>query len=218
MIPLTVRAHLSTPAALEWPLMLDALLLGGLGAEMGAADESGWADGTEVEAQPLPLARVEADGLWWYACSQITPEGPQAKDYVNRVPLVEEYARLTDRGSVNVASGPDKRMRRPIYYRPGMCDLTWTAVGDLQRVAELLARVSSIGKLRGHGWGWVRAWSVAPGGPDLAAYRHRVDLRHLPADGAHPRCEGRVTRRGLVLRPPYWRRVGQVDCWQQVAG
>lgn len=212
---LTVTAHLATPPALTWPLMLDALLLAGMGAKMGAAHPSGWVGEEEVLAAPLPLARVEGGGAWWYACSQITPAGAQSLDFTNRVPMVEEAARLTTAGSLNVAAGPDKRLRTPIYYRPEMLRLTWTCIGDAAGVAELLQHVHGVGKMRTHGRGWVQRWEVTRGGPGLDAYRLPA-TRHVPASLDLVPTEGIVTRRHLPLRPPYWMRRDAVECWQEV--
>ena len=214
MRSLTVTAHLATPPAISWPIMLDALLLGGLGARLGAAHPSGWVD---VDlSTPLPLARVEVGEEWWYACSQITPRALQAKSYTNRVPMVEEAARLTSAGSLNVAAGPDKRLRTPYYYRPGMLTLTWTCIGDAEEIGALLSHVTSIGKNRTHGCGWVQRWEIVEGGPDLAAY-HSPTVRHVPSTLPLDVGGTSITRRFVPLRPPYWMRRDGVDCWQEVA-
>ena len=212
---LTVTAHLSTPPALTWPLMLDAILLAGMGAKLGAAHPSGWAAFDDILAESLPLARVEGAGHWWYACSQITPHGTQTLDYTNRVPMVEQAARLTDARSLNVAARPDKRLRTPVYYRPGMLELTWTCVGDAGRVADLLQYVPGIGKMRTHGRGWVQRCAVTRGGPSIDTYS-RPGTRHVPAALDMVPSEGITTRRHLPLRPPYWMRRDAIECWQEV--
>lgn len=214
---LIVTAHLETPPALTWPLMLDAVLLGGLGALRGAEHPSGWADPAEVIQEPLPLALVERGGDWWYACSQITPAGAQSQDFTNRVPMVEEAARLTAHGSLNVAAGPDKRLRTPVYYRSGMLRLTWHCVtDDAHRVAVLLQHVHAIGKMRTHGRGSIRRWEVARTiDVDLDAYAH-PGTRHVPAHLPYRSTDGLVTRRHLPLRPPYWMRRDAIECWQEV--
>lgn len=213
MTPLTVRAHLDTPPVLDRPLYLDALLQAGLGEAMGRGREDGWEDPEVVQGAPLPLARVETPHGWWWAASHVLPAGPEQQGHLNRVPLVEEYARWTDARSVSHGSGPDKRLRVPFYYRPGMLLLEWTCVGDLRQVARVLAHVPGVGRLRGHGHGWVRRWEVVPGGPSLEDYGHDLALRHLPAEMrvTLPRA---VMRRHMPLRPPYYQRRDAVPCWQ----
>ena len=50
MIPLTVTAHLLTPPVVDRPVLLDAVLLAGMGARCGASHPSGWVADEEVEA------------------------------------------------------------------------------------------------------------------------------------------------------------------------
>lgn len=216
--PFTVLAHLASPPVLAHPLMLDALLLAGLGAEMGAAHPSGWAEEAQVLEAVLPLAQVRhPSGLWWYAASQITPHGKEQRDHLNRVPPIRVGARWTSARSLNVASGPDKRMRKPFFYRPGMLRLEWTGVGDRGRVASLLSRVPGVGSQVAHGHGWVRRWEISEGGPDLEAYRDDVAMRHLPEQvSVDMMGGGHISRRAVPLRPPYWLRRKAVSCWQQV--
>jgi hypothetical protein len=213
VIPLTVTAILDTAPVVDRPLYLDALLLAAIGERMGADRPDGWAAEADVIAASLPLARVESPYGWWWAASAVTPRGPEAPGHLNRVPLVEEAGRWTAQRSLNQAAGPDKRLRKPYYSRPAMLSLTWTCVGEPREVAELLTRIAGVGALRGHGHGWVRGWTVEPGGPPLAAYASDVTLRHLPAE-LRVRLDGDVARRQIPLRPPYHRRRDAVPCWQ----
>lgn len=213
MTPFMATAHLSTPPALDWPLMLDAVLFACLGMRQGAQHPSGWV--SPPDASLLPLARVgDPDGLWWYACSQITPVGPEQRDFRNRVPPVAEYARWTTNGSVNVASGPDKRMRVPLYYRPGMTRLTWFGIGDVDEVGSLLRHASGVGRLRSHGWGQIYRWEVTSQAEALDF--SSPSIRHVPAREAMPSTNRFITRRRLPLLPPYWSRVDAVECLQEV--
>lgn len=214
MTPLTVTAHLSTPPVVDRPLYLDALLYAGVGETMGAEREDGWAAEEDVLDQLLPLARVETAYGWWWAASAVVPLGPERGGHLNRVPLVEEAGRWTTARTLNQAAGPDKRLRRPYYYRPGMTVLTWTCVGDPGAVAALLERVSGVGALRGHGHGWVRRWTVSVGGPPVGAYASDLALRHLPVEVRPVGLPSQVVRRQVPLRPPYHRRRDAVTCLQ----
>lgn len=191
--------------------MVDALLWAGVAERASAGCDSGWADVPDDRA--LPLARVETAYGWWWAASAVTPAGPEQGSHLNRVPLVEEMSRWTTARTITHGSGPDKRIRRPYYYRPGMLALTWACVGDAVEVAELLAHIGAVGSVRGHGHGWVRAWRVEQGGPALDAYATDLRLRHLPAELRVAMPE-RVVRRQIPLRPPYHRRREAVPCWQ----
>lgn len=212
--PLTVTAELLSAPILDRPVYLDGLLLAGLGELLGSGRADGWEDPERICSFDLPLDRVTTPYGWWWAASGVIPHGCQQVGHLNRVPLVEEAGRWTRQKSINQASGPDKRLRRPYYYRPEMLSLTWTCVGHPSGIAELLARVPAVGQVRGHGHGWIGRWRVERGGPALEAYGRDIRLRHLPAEMPFDRSVGAVTRRQLPLRPPYHRRAQAVPCWQ----
>lgn len=209
--PLTVTARLMTPPACDRALFLDALLYAAVGETLGREAPGGWADVPEDPA--LPLARVETPAGWWWAASAVTPWGPEAQAHTNRVPALEAYDRWTSARSVNVAAGPDKRLRVPHYYRPAMTTLRWTCVGDYAGVRALLPLVLGVGRLRGHGYGWVAEWRVERGGPSADAYATDLGLRHIPA-ALDVRLPARASRRQIPLRPPYHDRARSVPCWQ----
>lgn len=229
MTPVTVTAHLGQPAAIKHPPMLDALLYVGLHRRLQQLRPAEYpvpvAD-PRVFALPLPLARVERDGLWWWAASQATPTGPEAVRHEHRRPAVDAYAVYQggDRiGKVDLAAGPDKGLRVPVYTRPGWLAPTWTCVVDpaqaelvadllgvpntppVDVLAALLDFVPSIGARTNAGHGAISGWSVTPSGPPLEHYATDVALRHLPASlGLVLPSEGRVVRADLPLRPPYY--------------
>lgn len=215
MTPLTITARLASPPVVTGPLLLDGILVAGMGSLLGSREPSGWAGAEEVYAAPLPLARVEAPSGWWYAASQATPHGPERMSYMHRRPPGMMALRWTSRASLNHASGPDKALRIPQYRRSAMLRIRWTCVGDRDGVARLLERVPSVGKYTAHGHGWVLRWEVDTGGPPLEAYGRELDLRHLPVDQVVPGA-GRVTRRLIPLTPPYHQRARAVPCWQIV--
>lgn len=189
MIPLTVTAHLRTPCVPGGPLLLDGVLLAGLGEAMGAARADGWEDPAAVlraaEEGALPLARVETPHGWWWAASQAVPLGPEATAHGHRRPALEALERWSSAPSVNIAAGPDKLLRIPVYYRPGWWTVQWTCVGDPERVAALLLRVGALGRRVTHGWGWVERWDVHAGGPPLDQY-----ARDPPPPPPPPRRRG----------------------------
>jgi len=214
VIPFTVTAHLLTPPIVDRPILLDGVLLSAVGQRMGAAHPSGWVDDAEVLAVPLPLARVETAHGWWWAASAALPFGPESRGDLNRVPLLEEAGRWTATRTLNQQAGPDKRLRIPYYTRPAMLRLTWTCVGDSAEVGALLRWVPGLGRLTGHGHGWVTRWTVERGGPELAAYGRDLRLRHLPATCPPPPAGLAWAQRQIPLRPPYHARRNAVPCRQ----
>lgn len=213
MEPLTITAHMGSAIVPGGPLFLDGILLFALGVEMGRAAPGGWEDARLVESQPLPLARVETKHGWWYAASQATPVGPEAVTYAHKRPMAELAEVYCSDRSLNQAAGPDKALRIPLYRRIGWLGLQWTCVGDLERVAELLAGVWGLGRRVGHGYGWVWRWSVARGGPSVEQYAEDLALRHLPCALEPPVSRGAVLRQ-IPLTPPYHQRERAVACWQ----
>jgi len=127
--------------------------------------------------------------------------------------MSEAAERWTEAKTLNQASGPDKALRVPHFYRSAWLSPTWTCVGDLYEVAFLLAHVGGLGKRVTDGWGWVDRWEIVRGGPELARYASDVSLRHIPVDLA-PVLPARVARRRIALRPPYYDRCNAVPCFQ----
>lgn len=236
MIPITVTAHLRQAAAVEHPPMLDALLYVGLHRLLTARDPRRWpgpAPLAELYDLPLPLAKVKAGGAWWWAASQATPAGLEHVRHEHRRPPVEAYARH-QRGrisKVSSKSGADKALRIPVFTRPEWLAPTWSAVLAPARAEEvvnllgaspmppvvlvraLLAAVPSIGARTVAGHGAVDRWDVAEGGPVLGRYSDDLTLRHLPVHICLDLPPGRVVRKQIPLRPPYYGR-DTVPCIQ----
>lgn len=216
MEPLTVTAELRSPPVVAGPLLLDGLLYAGLGAELGATAPGGWADRATVDAaaEDLPLARVEAGDTWWWAASQVATWGAEEQTHLHRRVEYRLLEQWTSARSVNIAAGPDKMLRKPVYMRTEMRLLRWTCVGDAVRIGELLSRVGHVGKYGAHGHGWVDRWTIEQGGPPAGAYAADLSLRHLPVQAVEDLPKGRLSRRRLPLTPPYWDRRRAVDCLQ----
>jgi CRISPR type IV-associated protein Csf3 len=214
VIPLTITAHLGAPVVPGGALYFDGLLLYAVGCRIAAGSALGLLEEAEVLAAPLPLARVETPHGWWWAASAAPPAGREQVANAHRRPMVAAAELWTSASSIGIASGPDKALRVPLYYRPEWPRVTWTCVGDPVEVTDLLRWVSGLGRRTAHGWGWVTRWDVVKGGPPLEDYASRVDLRHVPCAAVEGLPAGRVLSRDLPLRPPYWSRDGRVRCWQ----
>lgn len=218
MRPLRVTMRLRTPPVLPYPMMLDALLVYGQGARMGAA-AGVLVPWEEVDAAGLPLARVEGPAGWWWACSQVTPHGEERPVRKNYRPTIEAQARWTSEKRVNVASGPDKALRTQHYARIGMLRMEWTCIGDRGEVEALLSWCACVGKLGTDGWGAIHRLEVVEDdtAPPLSAYASDVTIRHLPVEAVRgmPPETAQVTRRSVPLRAPYYRTdLAPVPCMQ----
>lgn len=213
LIPLQVVAHLRSPAVMREPILLDGVLIGGLGAQLGAEREDGWACPEEVYAADLPLARVPGEYGWWWAASQASFQGPEEVTHAHRRMPLNFYERWTSAASTNAASGPDKSLRSPLFYRPSMLRVVWTCVGDPDAIARILSWVMGIGHRTTDGFGQVERWEVLdlPELPDVLAYGRDLELRHLPVWASHGAPVAIRTMRRL--RPPYWKREDAVLCW-----
>jgi CRISPR type IV-associated protein Csf3 len=215
MRPLTVHADMLTPPVSQTPILLDGLLYFALGAQWAEAGQG--VDPVALADAPLPLARVDGrGGQWWHACSQQALYGSMARRHYHRRAALELARELGDFGSINVAAGADKALRVPIYYRPGMLVLRWTAIGNPGPLGALLARVSQIGKYSAWGFGMVARWTVETDteAPGIDRYATDVTLRHLPV-GAAAAVRGAIVK-ASPLRPPYWDRARATQCIQVI--
>jgi len=210
-----VRALLESAPQIKDTVPLDALLLYGMGARMSSELGGITIPTEEVIAQPLPLARVSGRGAdWWHACSTVYATGLEERRHIHRRAPVHLYTAFTDAKSVNIASGPDKSVRKAAFTRTEMLVLYWVAVGDPAEVATLLSFVRAIGSGRAQGMGLVRDWEVRTydQGPDLEEYGRNPRLRELPTYVCRP--DGAFMRRQVRLRPPYYSPLDRVECWR----
>ena len=111
-------------------------------------------------------------------------------------------------GSQAVSDSTGRYQRRvvPVMAHPATT-LTWRAVGDPDRIRDLLTDLPSIGKHRGVGEGLVTRWEVSetPEVPDwVAGHEHEPGVLGRTAP---PRCVDEPRDAGLLgaatVRPPY---------------
>lgn len=163
----------------------------------------------------LPLARCEIAGGddWHWAATFAYPEGEIPGPHVTTwVARPDQHA--LDQMSAELPAHVSQRQGR---YRARVMPLpltvaralVWRAVGDPDRIHELLAPIAVIGKKRSAGHGGILDWTVTPEpGAD------RWDYAHLHPDGAlgrttpHRCLDGRgdVATGGagqMGIRPPY---------------
>lgn len=208
--PLRITALLGSGTALPYgPLALDALLAWAVAAREGfMAPVDGY---REIE---IPVAR-EPGGrfhLASFSCGEVVAH---EASWVNRRFPVPEAQALAEPGfrRIQINAGAQKSYRIPLelqHFRDQR--LTWFALGDGDRIADLLSLVTHIGKRRGVGHGWVREWRVEPcePWPGFPVLRDGQPMRPLPLDW--PGLAEDAERRYCRATYPYWRRVDEVAC------
>lgn len=225
-MPLVVRAHLAGGVAqgAPWGIALDGLLASAMWQETKAsaiAAGQGYARAMEVDDPPdldLPLARCRAgNGAWHWAATCLWPGAEAQTDAHVWMGKLDhrDLEHVADR-LPKIISGRQGRFRgrRMPVLVTSTPQVTWRAVGDPDRIAELLEPVRSIGKKRGSGEGHVLSWeiSAAPELDPLAAGHLHPDgtlgrttpkacVRRLEQAGCPPTVDGGTGLAGL--RPPY---------------
>lgn len=212
MTPLRIDAILHTPMVRTGhPMMLDALLMHRV-ATIAGLPPLDWQDERGPEPE-IPIAK-SACGRLYLASQALFEVETHEKFFVNkRFPMKEAQAMSAPSvKSILVGGGLSKGWRIP-RERVHLVDdrITWFALGDRERIEELLETATHIGPRRGVGNGRVREWNVKPveaweGFPVLRA---GSPLRALPFDwpglGEH-RIEW------ATLSPPYWERHREREC------
>jgi hypothetical protein len=234
--PVLVRARLAAgiAQAAPWGIALDSLLAAQLWSreKQRLHDAGHTTEGlhdTDVPADlPLPLARCtmaagDDPQLWHWAATTAWPEGrpadlpPDVHTWTGR--LDHRTAEQLTPDLPNVVSDRQGRYRaRRMPLLVTVCQsVTWTAVGDVEAITDLLAPIRAIGKKRSSGEGHVIAWEITPlpgHDPWAAAHQHPNGSLGRPTPTA---CLSRTTPindggRGTAgIRPPYMHRHRQHD-------
>lgn len=169
-LPLEVTAHLATPvvAAHPWGIALDGLLAAQLWADLVATtpdDQVPWPSETAVPPDlALPLARCTlADDQWHWAATCSLPDTSLRQTSWRYKPTP---AHVTEALAVAMPAGisPGSRWSRretPDILRPAH-HLAWRAVGDPERIQQLLVPVTALGKGRHRGDGQILGWTITP--------------------------------------------------------
>lgn len=210
--PLRVTARLWGRLMLphEGVLYLDALLMAArarLDCMPPITDES------QIVEIPIPVAKSSC-GRYYLASASIARVVERETRHVNKRFPTAEWQQLGGQKAnrVQLSAGPSKHFRTPTEaHRLEADELVWYCVGDADQIRELLASITALGRLRGHGEGEVREWRVEPcetwhGFPVLAV--DGAALRTLPLDTEGLRAHYR--RQGNLL-PPYWRRSTETE-------
>lgn len=213
LVPLRVTAQLEAGVATgPHGIALDGLLASVLHSRTGPSPVP-LIDVDEPDPIDLPLARCGAGLDWhWAATNARAADGhgipPDVRYWVSHLDD-RDIEVLSPHGSLpKVLSHARGRYRS--QYQPlltTVCSaLTWTAVGDVAAVADLLQEIPAIGKRRAHGHGRVTSWTVTVD-PELDPWSAgHVDEQGELARPTPPRClPGRRAGdcESVGIRPPY---------------
>ena len=217
-----------------WGVALDGLLASVLWhrrkwAARAAGETFAYQHSQTPDILDLPLARCgdpeqDADWHWMATFADLHPQPQDATE-----PDIRWRTSRTDRtrlqhlspviGSQAVSDSTGRYQRRivPVMAHPATT-LTWRAVGDPDRIRDLLTDLPSIGKHRGVGEGLVTRWEVSetPHVPDwVAGHEHEPGVlgRTVP-----PRCVDEPRDAGLLgaatVRPPYLHPASRTAAYQ----
>jgi len=237
MIPVRVRAELASGVAwaAPWGIALDGLLAAELWARRKATLRArgrlvpGLSETADPEDLDLPLARCElaGPGLWHWAATCAFPEGvaaalPDVRYWTSRVDARAcEQAAAALPAVVSARQGRYRARRMPLLVT--VCQaVSWRAVGDPDRIRDLVGGIMAIGKKRAAGEGHVLSWAVTQAGPGA------WEAGHLHPDGTlgRPAPIGCLAGRDLPgagfgtagLRPPYMHPARQRELLLPAAG
>lgn len=216
MTPLTVTAHLEAGLAHAgpWGIALDGLLASQLHA--GDIENAGIRvmEDPAPQSLELPLARCGTGRDWHWAATCSWPvdghgHPPQVAWWISRADqndLVDVAERCPQ--TISELKGRYRRYRMPLLVT-ACTAVTWRAIGDPDRISELLTTIPAIGKKRTSGHGRVTAWEITTE-PAL----DRWDAAHTHPDGTLGRTTPAACLDGHAgvidagagpagLRPPY---------------
>lgn len=205
-IPLRVRAYLKGPMRRpDHPIHLDGLL--GWSAAREALEAA--RDATTAVAN-LPLER--RNGVWAASALHCAVTGGQQVLFrARRI----DYARIAEQGEVLIDKVKPSELRQETGKLKGYTlydSIAWTptatawCIGEPERVRELLASITHIGKLRRLGFGAIAHWEVVEDPQAETLWRWRaLPEAAVPGDGY---ALARVT-----LHPPYHDRTRQANGW-----
>lgn len=207
-VPLHVRVFAFNAIATDSALPLDSILAHVWMREHHPDllyNDSVAARDSLVEAG-LPLLCIDRGHGWYYACSFAVTEW-LAEDVAYWHKCSDDLAltRYLGRGRINLAQGPTKSYRMPLFVRA--CEwLHWYLVGDRAWIEARLPLITTIGKKRNLGHGVVCDWQVDETIEDYSTWGPNGELmRAIPVEDVPPGCTAEFEiRESYAIRPPGW--------------
>lgn len=163
----------------------------------------------ERTAGTLPLRRIDGDTPQWYHAASCAVWPASVADGLDHwakrldsgyVELLEQRA---IKARVPISGGVYRAYHMPLAYRHALA-VTWYAVGEPERIRELLRLVTHLGKKPSMGWGAVIDWTVEPCADDWSVTGPEGQIMRPIPDAAGATIYG--------IRAPYWLPRHQVPC------
>lgn len=109
-------------------------------------------------------------------------------------------------GKLNTKSGHLKAYRTPQVIRV-ISDVVFYAVGNPDRIREMLGYMQFIGKKGSIGWGAVKEWVVEPCEADYSLIKDGKLMRPVPVEEADALNfdRSKTVKLMCAVRPPYWK-------------
>lgn len=216
---LQIIAHMATPLVAydDWSPSLDALieyqLLERLGLIEPNPTEASVLKNLPILFEQMPIARKMLNGQWYWAVS--SPHYIENHQQTTRFRKRWDYQELhldwgKKRAKVNGSEGHFKAYDKPRYDRE-MQTIHWFAVGDRDRILELLQPVTNLGKKRSQGCGQVHKWEVLPFEHDWHLWRGDKLARPMPV-GMIPQPQS-INMMQWGWRPPTWLAANKSMCF-----
>lgn len=219
-----------------WGVSLDGLLASVLWhrrkwAARAAGEDIRYQHTEQPECLDLPLARCgdpahDSDWHWMATFADLHPHTHRSSEHdirwrtsrTNRHRLQHLTPRIGSQAVSNTTGRYQNRVI-PVIAHPAT-SLTWRAVGDPDRIRDLLAELASIGKHRGVGEGLVTRWEITET-PDVPAWvaGHEHE-RGVLGRTAPTRCLARNPNIATgpldvaTIRPPYLHPSSRTDAYQ----
>jgi len=219
--PLTLRAHLAGPVAVD---AVDALTVEGALQSVALLDVTGEPAADLFAAAPpgawcplvIPIADVAREGLP-VACASIAQWPGDVREGVRRKrrrPDAERLATPAGRGIIPTGGGAFKALDIPVPTRHAAW-IDFHVRGDRARLSALLPLVTGLGRARGQALGQVEAWEILDDPADRSLVCEGAPMRPLPVasdEAAHAEFPGGFVLRECGTRAPYWHRASRAVC------
>jgi len=212
MQPLKITACMGSPIAVydDYSPSLDALL------EWLILDSRGLAvpnpTAADVDATrgivdaAMPIVKGDIAGEWYWQVS-----GPC---YLYSTEQTDKFRKRWDPGigtpepdwgkrkpTWNTSMGAEKAYELPLYLRDPEV-ICWYAVGDPDRVLELVRNCTGLGKKRAIGFGQITRWQVEEIKHDYHLFQNGILMRPVPYEHLSTVCDFGI--RDWGWRPPTW--------------
>lgn len=216
---LQIIAHMATPLVAydDWSPSLDALIEYQLFERLGLIEpnptEASIIKNLPILFEQMPIARRMLNGEWYWAVSSphYIENHQQTSKFRKRWDYQEHHLEWgKKRAKVNGSEGHFKAYDLPRYDRE-MQSIHWFAVGDADKISELLQPVTNLGKKRSQGCGQVHKWEVLPFEHDWHLWRGDSLARPMPVNMIEP--PQAINMMNWGWRPPTWLAANKSMCF-----